>query len=198
MAIGNIYFKQGTKEDYDLLEVKDNNTIYFLNDTKELYKGLERFSSGDLVSLLKDGLMSKEDKEALDNALVDIQAVEDSIDEINRDIDKEYVYDSGFEVQNSELRFVNSSKNIATGELSHTTKVVPKATTLNDGIMPDGTIICAFDSEGNAVSCDEVDEKGVFILDGLLAGDYVLKLISGGVLTSRWVSLSGDSDVIGL
>lgn len=90
MSVGNIYFKQGTSEEYNQLTVKDNNTIYFLNDTKELYKGSERFSSGDIASLIKDGLMSKEDYEALQEAVNNISQLFQDISDLTENVDRKY------------------------------------------------------------------------------------------------------------
>ena len=35
----NVIFKVGTKALYNALEQKDTNTLYWLTDTKEIYKG---------------------------------------------------------------------------------------------------------------------------------------------------------------
>lgn len=90
MSVGNIYFKQGTSEEYNQLTIKNNNTIYFLNDTKELYKGSERFSSGDVASLIKDGLMSKEDYEALQEAVNNISQLFQDVSDLTENIDRKY------------------------------------------------------------------------------------------------------------
>lgn len=90
MSVGNIYFKQGTSEEYNQLTIKNNNTIYFLNDTKELYKGSERFSSGDVVSLIKDGLMSKEDYEALQEAVNNISQLFQDVSNLTESVDRKY------------------------------------------------------------------------------------------------------------
>ena len=36
--MANVIFKVGTKALYDALEQKDSNTLYWLTDTREVYK----------------------------------------------------------------------------------------------------------------------------------------------------------------
>lgn len=43
--MANVLFKHGTYAQYKALEVKDANTLYFLTDVKELYKGSDLYSA---------------------------------------------------------------------------------------------------------------------------------------------------------
>lgn len=64
--MANVIFKQGTRAQYDALAVKDGNTLYWLNDTKELFKGEMLYGVGAEATALASGLMSSADKEKLD------------------------------------------------------------------------------------------------------------------------------------
>ena len=44
--MANVIFKTGTRAQYDALPVKYDNTLYWLNDTQELYKGTLLFGCG--------------------------------------------------------------------------------------------------------------------------------------------------------
>lgn len=44
--MANVIFKVGTKALYNELEQKDTNTLYWLTDTKEIYKGDTLFGIG--------------------------------------------------------------------------------------------------------------------------------------------------------
>lgn len=43
--MANVIFKVGTKALFDALEQKDTNTLYWLEDVQELYKGNLLFAS---------------------------------------------------------------------------------------------------------------------------------------------------------
>ena len=59
-------FEVGTRAQFDALKIKDDNVMYWLTDTQELYKGSIRYAVGKLASDMNDGLMSARDKELLD------------------------------------------------------------------------------------------------------------------------------------
>lgn len=65
--MANVIFKVGTKALFDALEQKDTNTLYWLEDVQELYKGNLLFATGKAASQTAAGLMSAEDKVKLDN-----------------------------------------------------------------------------------------------------------------------------------
>lgn len=65
--MANVIFKQGTRAQYDSLAVKDANTLYWLTDTLELFKGEVLYGSGSEATTLASGLMSAADKLKLDN-----------------------------------------------------------------------------------------------------------------------------------
>lgn len=65
--MANVIFKVGTKALFDALEQKDTNTLYWLEDVQELYKGNLLFATGKTASETAIGLMSAEDKVKLDN-----------------------------------------------------------------------------------------------------------------------------------
>lgn len=62
----NVVFKFGTKAKYDALAAKDVNTLYFLTDVLELWKGSELYGKGADATNLAAGLMSAADKAKLD------------------------------------------------------------------------------------------------------------------------------------
>lgn len=64
--MANVIFKQGTREQYNAIAVKDANTLYWLSDTKELYKGDVLYGTGAEATAAVAGLMSAEDKAKLD------------------------------------------------------------------------------------------------------------------------------------
>lgn len=59
--LANVIFKVGTKALFDALEQKDTNTLYWLEDVQELYKGNLLFATGKTASETAAGLMSAED-----------------------------------------------------------------------------------------------------------------------------------------
>lgn len=65
--MANVIFKQGLESQFTAVEQKDVNTLYWLTDTQEVYKGDIRFASGRVATENNDGLMSAEDKAKLDD-----------------------------------------------------------------------------------------------------------------------------------
>lgn len=65
--MANVIFKVGTKVLFEALEQKDTNTLYWLEDVQELYKGNLLFATGKAASQTAAGLMSAEDKAKLDS-----------------------------------------------------------------------------------------------------------------------------------
>jgi len=64
--MASVLFRVGTREQYDALESYDSNTLYFLIDTQELFKGDVLFVIGAEATENTAGLLSAEDKAALD------------------------------------------------------------------------------------------------------------------------------------
>lgn len=64
--MANVIFKTGTRTQYDALATKDINTLYWLTDTQELFKGEVLFGKGADAAAQASGLMSAEDKAKLD------------------------------------------------------------------------------------------------------------------------------------
>ena len=64
--MANVLFKVGTRAEYDALLRPDPNTLYWLTDTQELRKGSFLFGTGARASAQAAGLLSPEDKAALD------------------------------------------------------------------------------------------------------------------------------------
>jgi len=48
----NVYFKHGTQAQFDALDTKDPNTLYWLTDTQRLYNGNKLFGDGFAVSAI--------------------------------------------------------------------------------------------------------------------------------------------------
>ena len=44
--MANVIFKQGTRAQYDAIATKDVNTLYWLTDTQELFKGEVLYGKG--------------------------------------------------------------------------------------------------------------------------------------------------------
>ena len=65
--MANVIFKQGTRAQYDAISVKDSNTLYWLSDTQELFKGEVLYGKGAEATALASGLMSAADKAKLDS-----------------------------------------------------------------------------------------------------------------------------------
>lgn len=64
--MANVIFKKGTRAEYDAVGVKDANTLYWLTDSQELFKGEVLYSKGAEATALASGLMSAADKAKLD------------------------------------------------------------------------------------------------------------------------------------
>lgn len=64
--MANVIFKHGTRAQYDAIAVKDVNTLYWLTDTLELFKGEVLYGKGAVATALASGLMSAADKAKLD------------------------------------------------------------------------------------------------------------------------------------
>lgn len=71
MPDNKVLFKLGTWEQYNNLADKDSNTLYFVVDAthQEIWKGNELFSRGTIATDDLAGLMSPEQKKALDSLI---------------------------------------------------------------------------------------------------------------------------------
>ena len=58
-------FEVGTKAQFNALKVKDDNVIYWITDTQELYRGNTLYAVGREATETTAGLMSAEDKQLL-------------------------------------------------------------------------------------------------------------------------------------
>lgn len=65
--MANVIFRTGTRAQYDALATKDANTLYWLTDTQELFKGEALFGKGANATAQAAGLLSPEDKIKLDS-----------------------------------------------------------------------------------------------------------------------------------
>lgn len=65
--MANVKFYFGLQEKYDALVERDNLALYFIEDTKRLYKGNDLIATGAYATSMASGLMSAEDKIKLDN-----------------------------------------------------------------------------------------------------------------------------------
>ena len=61
----NVIFKIGTRAQFDAIVTKNQNTLYWLSDTQELYKGDVLFGKGALASRDASGLLSATDYQKL-------------------------------------------------------------------------------------------------------------------------------------
>ena len=81
--MANVLFKTGTQAQYDALTTKNENALYWLLDTKKLYKGELLFAVGTEATTASAGLLSATDKAKLDalvtGSITDIQALDNSI-----------------------------------------------------------------------------------------------------------------------
>lgn len=81
--MANVIFKQGTRAQYDAIATKDSNTLYWLADTQELFKGTVLYGKGSEATALASGLMSAADKAKLDalsaGGIVGLTAVDSSV-----------------------------------------------------------------------------------------------------------------------
>lgn len=64
--MANVIFKTGTSAQYNALLTKNENTLYWLTDTKEIRKGAELYGVGRLATSELAGLLSPEDKAKYD------------------------------------------------------------------------------------------------------------------------------------
>lgn len=64
--MANVIFKVGTSAQYLALATKDANTLYWLTDTQELYKGDVLYGVGHEATATSAGLLSAVDKAKLD------------------------------------------------------------------------------------------------------------------------------------
>ena len=62
-----VKFLSGLQAEYDSLEVKDENTLYFIVDTHRIYRGSLLFASG-----LIENLMQNEDIELYGGSATDV------------------------------------------------------------------------------------------------------------------------------
>lgn len=80
----NVIFKIGTRAQFNAIVTKNQNTLYWLSDTQELYKGDVLFGKGALASETASGLLSSEDYKKLKELIatggtVDLTPVDGSI-----------------------------------------------------------------------------------------------------------------------
>lgn len=66
----NVKFYFGLQEKYDALVERDSLALYFIEDTKRLYKGDVLIATGADATSMASGLMSAEDKIKLDSLVV--------------------------------------------------------------------------------------------------------------------------------
>ncbi len=81
--MANVLFKNGTKAKFDALAVKDSNTLYWLYDVRQLYKGDVLYATGAEATSLASGLMSAADKAKLDSlnesGIANLTAVDNTV-----------------------------------------------------------------------------------------------------------------------
>ena len=81
--MANVIFKVGTLAQYQALEQKDINTLYWLEDVQELYKGDKLYGTGREAAESHAGLLSAVDKVKLDTlsagAISGLTAVDASV-----------------------------------------------------------------------------------------------------------------------
>ena len=80
----NVLFKVGTRAQFDAIVTKNQNTLYWLSDTQELYKGDILFGTGAFASETASGLLSSEDYKKLQElihagAAINLEPVDGSI-----------------------------------------------------------------------------------------------------------------------
>jgi hypothetical protein len=80
----NVLFKIGTRAQFDAIVTKNQNTLYWLRDTQELYKGDILFGTGALASETVSGLLSAEDYKKLQELInagvaINLEPVDGSI-----------------------------------------------------------------------------------------------------------------------
>lgn len=67
--MADVVFRAGTRAQYNALETYDNNTLYWITDTQEVFKGATLFGIGAEATSAAAGLLSAEDKAALDDLI---------------------------------------------------------------------------------------------------------------------------------
>lgn len=81
--MANVIFKFGTKEQYNAILEKDQNTLYWVTDEQALYKGDKLFGIGKAATEEATGLLSAEDKKRLDElvkgSVIGLSAVDGTI-----------------------------------------------------------------------------------------------------------------------
>ncbi|MGM9608354.1 MAG: hypothetical protein ACI3XJ_12700 [Oscillospiraceae bacterium] len=85
--MANVTFKVGTLAQYDALETKNADTLYWLTDVQRVYKGDALFGTGTTATVAMAGLLSPEDKAKLDSivasggeaTVIDLSALDTSI-----------------------------------------------------------------------------------------------------------------------
>ena len=81
--MANVIFRFGTRAQYEAIAAHDVNTLYWLSDTQELYKGDILFGCGLEATTAAAGLLSAEDKAKLDSltqsGLLNLRAVDASV-----------------------------------------------------------------------------------------------------------------------
>ena len=81
--MAKVNFKTGLRAKYDALAVKDANTLYWLSDTQELFKGDALYGIGRMATADGAGLMSAEDKAyvqtLVESGILDLAPVDASI-----------------------------------------------------------------------------------------------------------------------
>lgn len=81
--MAKVTFKTGLRAKYDALAVKDANTLYWLTDTQELFKGDVLYGIGRMATADGAGLMSAEDKAyvqtLVESGILDLAPVDASI-----------------------------------------------------------------------------------------------------------------------
>ena len=147
----NVFFKRGTWEEYDALPEKDANTLYFLTDKLQFRMGDEVYGVGQVASVEASGLLSAEDKEALD------KLIKSGVTGFTP-VDGSIVIDDGAEGKTIGVQLSEKAHNaikleddgLYTGEVQ-----------AGDGIEL---------ADGNVVSVKPVFEKTKYEVVGLLAG----------------------------
>lgn len=66
----NVIFKIGTRAQFDAIVTKNQNTLYWLSDTQELYKGDVLFGKGAFATETASGLLSADDYKKLQELIV--------------------------------------------------------------------------------------------------------------------------------
>ena len=51
--MANVNFGYGTKANYDKLTTKDANTLYFITDTRQIFKGTDEYTKSCKLSACK-------------------------------------------------------------------------------------------------------------------------------------------------